>query len=189
MIPALTLGIPGSGAAAVFLVALTVQGFSSGTNLFGKYADMTYSILIGFILANILMGVFGWLLSRYAVRFAALPEGILIPVILALSVIGSYFIRNNIFDIYVMIFFGAVGYAMKKFDFPAAPTVLALILGPMAERSMITSIQMCKGNIFVFYFTRPICVFFMILIAATLISPLLKRIGKSKNSTQIIENK
>lgn len=189
MIPALTLGIPGSGAAAVFFGALTVQGFSSGTNLFGKYADMTYSILIGFILANILMGVFGWLLSRYAVRFAALPEGILIPVILALSVIGSYSIRNNIFDIYVMIFFGAVGYAMKKFDFPAAPTVLALILGPMAERSMITSIQMCKGNIFVFYFTRPICVFFMILIAATLISPLLKRIGKSKNSTQIIENK
>lgn len=180
LIPALTLGIPGSAAAAVFLGALTVQGFSSGTNLFSKYADMTYSILIGFIAANILMGIFGWLLSRYAVRFAALPNGILIPVITALSVIGSYAIRNNIFDIYVMLFFGVIGYLMKKFDFPAAPAVLALILGPMAERNMITSIQMCKGNIFVYYLTRPICVFFLLLIVATFVSPLLQKKKKAK---------
>lgn len=184
LIPALTLGIPGSGAAAVFLGALTVQGFSSGTNLFGKYADMTYSILLGFLAANLLMGIFGWLLSRYAVRFAALPNGILIPVITALSVIGSYAIRNNIFDVYVMLFFGIVGYLMKKFDFPAAPTVLALILGPMAERSMLTSIQMCKGNILVYYFTRPICVFFVILILFTFLSPLLQKRNRTKKERQ-----
>lgn len=182
LIPALTLGIPGSAAAAVFLGALTVQGFASGTNLFGKYADMTYSILIGFSAANLLMGVFGWLLSRYAVRFAALPSGILIPVILSLSVIGSYAIRNNVFDVYVMLVFGAIGYLMKKFDFPAAPAVLALILGPMAERNMLTSIQMCKGNIFVFYFTRPLCLFFMLLIVVTLLSPILQK--KKKKETE-----
>ena len=182
LIPALTLGIPGSAAAAVFLGALTVQGFASGTNLFGKYADMTYSILIGFSAANLLMGVFGWLLSRYAVRFAALPSGILIPVILSLSVIGSYAIRNNVFDVYVMLVFGAIGYLMKKFDFPAAPAVLALILGPMAERNMLTSIQMCKGNIFVFYFTRPLCLFFMLLIVVTLLSPILQK--KKKKATE-----
>lgn len=182
LIPALTLGIPGSGAAAVFLGALTVQGFSSGTNLFSKYADMTYSILIGFIAANILMGIMGWLLSRYAVRFAALPGGILIPVITSLSVIGSYAIRNNVFDVYVMLFFGVIGYCMKKFDFPAAPAVLALILGPMAERNLITSIQMCKGSILVYYFTRPICVVFMILIVMTLLTPVLQKRKKSSGS-------
>lgn len=175
LIPALTLGIPGSGAAAVFLGALTVQGFSPGTNLFSKYADMTYSILLGFIAANILMGIMGWILSRYAVRFAALPNGILIPVITSLSVIGSYAIRNNVFDVYVMVFFGMIGYLMKKFDFPAAPAVLALILGPMAERNLITSIQMCKGSILGYYATRPICILFMVLIAVTLLSPVLQK--------------
>lgn len=184
LIPALTLGIPGSAAAAVFLGALTVQGFSSGTNLFSKYADMTYSILIGFVAANVLMGIFGWLLSRYAVRFAALPDGILIPVITSLSVIGSYAIRNNIFDVYVMLVFGVVGYLMKKYDFPAAPAVLALILGPMAERNMITSIQMCKGNIIVYYMTRPICVFFVILIVATLVSPIVQPMLKKRREAK-----
>lgn len=175
LIPALTLGIPGSAAAAVFLGALTVQGFAPGTNLFGKYADMTYAILLGFLAANVLMGIFGWFLSRYAVRFASLPNGILIPVIMALSVIGSYSIRNNVFDVCVMLVFGVVGYFMKKFEFPAAPAVLALILGPMAERNMITSIQMCKGNIVLYYLSRPLCDLFILLILFTLLSPVLQK--------------
>ena len=180
LIPALTLGIPGSSAAAVFLGALTVQGFAPGTNLFSKYATTTYSILVGFLLTNLLMGIFGWLFSRYAVRFAELPNGILIPVITSLSMIGSYAIRNNMFDVYVMIFFGLVGYFMKKFDFPAAPAVLALILGPMAERNMLTSIQMCKGNIITYYLSRPICDLFILLIISTFVTPVLQKKFKSR---------
>jgi len=183
LIPALTLGIPGSGAAAVLLGALTVQGFAPGRDLFTTYKGMTYSLLIGFLLANILMGFFGWLLAKRAVKLAALPLGILLPVILLLSVVGSYAIRNNTFDIYVMLFFGVVGYLMRKVDIPAAPAVLALILGPMAERNLMTSFQMAKVNILVYYMTRPLCWLFLILIVFSVVSPVVSARKKARKNS------
>lgn len=180
LIPALTLGIPGSGAAAVLLGALTVQGFAPGHDLFNKYGSMTYAILIGFLMANILMGVFGFLIAKRAVKLAAMPLGILLPVIMLLSVIGSFAIRNNVFDIFVMLFFGVIGYLMRKINMPAAPVVLALILGPMAERNLINSIQMVKGNILTYYASRPLCWLFMILIVGSLLSPMISSYMKKR---------
>lgn len=172
LIPALTLGIPGSGAAAVLLGALTVQGFAPGHDLFTLYKGMTYSLMVGFLIANILMGIFGWLIAKKAVRLAALPLGLLLPLIMLFSVIGSFAIRNNIFDVYIMLFFGLVGYAMRKTGIPAAPTVLALILGPMAERNLMTSLQMAKSGIIQYYLSRPLCWVFFILIVLSVVSPM-----------------
>ncbi len=183
LIPALTLGIPGSAAAAVLLGALTVQGFVPGRDLFTKYASMTYAILIGFLLANILMGVFGFLISRHAVRLAALPPGILLPIIMVLSTVGSFAMNNNMFDVYVMLFFGVLGYIMRKFEFPAAPVVLALILGPMAERNLINSIQMSRGSVILNYASRPICWIFLILIIMSLISPYVSKKMKQRKAS------
>lgn len=180
LIPALTLGIPGSGAAAVLLGALTVQGFAPGHDLFNQYRSITYAILIGFLVANILMGVFGFLIAKRAVRLAAMPMGILLPVIMLLSVIGSFAIRNNVFDIFVMLFFGIVGYLMRKINMPAAPVVLALILGPMAERNLINSLQMVKGDIFTYYASRPLCWLFAVLIVVSLLSPVISSRMKKK---------
>lgn len=183
LIPALTLGIPGSGAAAVLLGALTVQGFAPGQDLFTTYKGMTYALLLGFLAANILMGIFGWLLAKRAVKLAALPLGILLPVIMLLSVIGSHAIRNNPFDVYTMLFFGIVGYFMSKVDIPAAPVVLGLILGPMAERNLMTSLQMAKTSILTYYLSRPLCWVFIVLIVFSLASPVLakkRKITKSK---------
>lgn len=184
LIPALTLGIPGSGAAAVFLGGLTVQGFAPGHDLFNQYASMTYTILIGFLLANILMGVFGFLIAKRAVRLAAMPPGILIPVIMLLSVIGSFAIRNNTFDIFVMLFFGLMGYLMRKVDIPAAPVVLALILGPMAERNLINSMQMAKGSLLGYFASRPLCWLFGLLIIGSLVSPFLSSWLKRRKADQ-----
>lgn len=181
LIPALTLGIPGSGAAAVLLGALTVQGFAPGHDLFNKYGSITYAILIGFLLANILMGIFGFLIAKRAVKLAAMPLGILLPVIMLLSVIGSFAIRNNVFDIFVMLFFGVVGYLMRKINMPAAPVVLALILGPMAERNLINSLQMVKGNVFTYYGSRPLCWLFGLLIIGSLVSPIISSRMKKRN--------
>lgn len=182
LIPALTLGIPGSGAAAVLLGALTVQGFAPGHDLFNKYGDITYAILIGFLLANILMGVFGFLIAKRAVKLATMPMGILLPVIMILSVIGSFAIRNNVFDIFVMLFFGILGYLMRKINMPAAPTVLALILGPMAERNLINSLQMAKDSVWSYYASRPLCWLFMILIVGSLMSPAISTYRKRKKA-------
>ena len=182
LIPALTLGIPGSAAAAVMLGALTVQGFAPGRELFTKYASMTYAILIGFLLANILMGVFGYLISRNAVRLATLPPGILLPIIMVLSTVGSFAMNNNMFDVCVMLAFGVLGYVMRKFDFPAAPVVLALILGPMAERNLINSIQMSRGSVLMSYASRPICWMFFVLIVFSLISPIVSKKFKERKA-------
>ncbi|MGE4354401.1 MAG: tripartite tricarboxylate transporter permease [Oscillospiraceae bacterium] len=180
LIPALTLGIPGSGAAAVILGALMLQGFAPGTALFTTYADMTYALFIGFIAANILMGVAGWAFSRYAVKFAAMPNGILIPVIISLSIIGSFSMRNNLFDVLVMLVFGIIGHFMKKCGVPAAPAVLGLILGPMCERNLINSFQMAKSSIVVYFISRPLCDVLIMAIVATVAVPIVKNSLKRK---------
>jgi putative tricarboxylic transport membrane protein len=182
LIPALTLGIPGSGAAAVFLGALTLQGFVPGYNLFQENAAMTYAVLIGFLAANVLMGVLGFFLSKHAVRLASLPSGILLPWIVLLSVVGSFAMGNSLFDVYVMLAFGLVGYFMRKFSFPAAPAVLALILGPMAERNLINSLQMSKVPILQYYLTRPLCWVFIVLILLSLVTPIISAQRKKKKN-------
>ena len=146
---------------------------------------MTYSILIGFLLANILMGFFGFLISKHAVKLASLPKGILLPVIMVLSVVGSFALNNNIFDVYVMIFFGVVGLYMNKFSFPTAPVVLGLILGPMAERNLLNSVQMAKSSVLTYFMSRPICWVLLALILFSLFSPLLsKKLKARKTITQ-----
>lgn len=187
LIPALTMGIPGSGAAAIMLGALTLQGFSPGYALFTKYGTMTYAILIGFWVANLLMGVFGYLIAKRAVKLAALPMGILMPVILVLSVVGSFAIKNDIFDVYVMVFFGVVGYLMRKFGFATAPVVLAIILGPMAERTLITSIQMSKVSMLRYYFSRPLCWIFIALILLSLFSPVISEKRRERKARKAAE--
>ena len=168
----------------MFLGALTVQGFVPGYALFSTYGDMTYTILIGFLLANILMGALGFLFSKHAVRLTSLPLGILLPVIMVLSVIGSFAIRNNIFDVYVALFFGVIGYFMRKVNMPAAPTVLALILGPMAERNLFNSIQMSKTGILQYYMSRPLCWFFFAVIIMSLASPILSERRKRREKAK-----
>jgi putative tricarboxylic transport membrane protein len=187
LIPTLTLGIPGSGAAAVFLGALTLQGFAPGYNLFRENAAMTYAILIGFLVANILMGVFGFFLSKQAVRLASLPAGILLPWIVLLSVVGSFAMSNSMFDVYVMLVFGLAGYFMRKFSFPAAPAVLALILGPMAERNLINSFQMSKGPVLQYYLSRPLCWVFIVLIIFSFLAPVISAKRKKKRGSNFTE--
>lgn len=176
LIPMLTLGIPGSAAAAVLQGGLIVQGLNPGYELFTKYADMTYTILIAFILANVLMGILGMFSAKYAVRLSQISKGILMPAIVVLSVIGSYSINRNMFDVYVMLVFGIVGYMMRKFRVPGAPIVLAIILGPMAERSLIQSVAMARGNVLGYYFSRPISVVLMLIIVASLFAPVISNV-------------
>ncbi len=179
LIPMLTLGIPGSAAVAVMQGGLIVQGLNPGWELFTKYADMTYSIIVAFIIANILMGLCGMFLSKYAVRLSQLPAGILMPSIVILSVIGSFCINRTLFDVYVMLVFGLIGYLFRKFGIPGAPVVLAIILGPMAERNLLQTVSMSYGHVLPYILRRPLSVLFIILILASLFSPILsKTLGK-----------
>ncbi len=183
LIPTLTLGIPGSAATAILLGGLYMQGFIPGHELFTVHAATTYSMIFGFIIATVLMGVIGLLTAKHFAKVAKVPNGILAPIIVALSVIGSYAINNNIFDVWVMLAFGIIGYFMRKTGFHPAPVILGMILGPIAEQGLRQSFLMTSDSMFTYYFTRPISVVLIILTFVTLFGPtLIKWIKKKRNN-------
>lgn len=172
LIPLLILGIPGSATTAVLLGGFVIQGLSPGRELFTINANITYSVIIGFVIANLLMGIVGLLIAKHVVRVTDVPTGIIAPIIVVLSVVGSYAINNSIFDVYLMIAFGILGYFMRKFDFPTAPVVLAIILGPMAEIGFRQSLVLAQGDVISYYLTRPLSVILIVLTLLALLAPM-----------------
>ncbi|HCR96955.1 MULTISPECIES: tripartite tricarboxylate transporter permease [Halomonadaceae] len=185
MIPLLTLGIPGSAATAVMLGGLYIHGLQPGHELFSVNAHIVYAIIVGLLLANILMGIVGLALAKQVVKVATVPFAILAPIIVILSVVGSYTINNSMFDVYVMAAFGLLGYLMRKTGFPTAAIVLAMILGAMAEIGFRQSLVMSKGNMLSYYFDRPFSLLLMGLILLALISPLILRWKRYKAQQEV----
>lgn len=167
LVPLLTLGIPGSATAAILLGALIVHGLVPGRTLFTENADITYTVIIGFMLANILMGVVGMVVAKRMALIAKVPQTLIVPVILVLSIVGSFSLGNNIFDVYTMLLFGLLGYFMRKTGFSPAPLILGLILGPIAETGYRQSLVLAPGNVFLYILERPIS---FILFALTVLS-------------------
>lgn len=155
MIPLLTLGIPGSAATAIMLAALVLKGVTPGPMLFTTQTGLVYAIFASLLLANLFMIVAGVLIARGFSAFMKVPPAILSGFIVVLSVLGSYGVRNNVFDVYVCMIFGVIGYVMKRYNFPAAPMVLGVILGPLAERYFLTSLANYDNQVTIFV-QRPI---------------------------------
>ncbi len=181
MVPALTLGIPGGAAAAVILGALLIQGLRPGRELFTVHAEMTYTVMVGFIFAKIFMGIIGLLIVPHMAHITRVPRGIVAPLVVALCVVGSFAIAYQMYDVWIMLIFGLLGYLMRKFGFPPAATVLGLILGPIAELGLRQSLVLGEGALLAYFFGRPISVVLMALIIISLLLPLIrrKRIGQS----------
>jgi putative tricarboxylic transport membrane protein len=167
LVPLLTLGIPGSATAAILLGALIVHGLVPGRTLFTENAEITYTVIIGFMFANVVMGVCGMLVARRMGSVARIPKALIVPIILVLSIVGSYSLGNNIFDVYTMLIFGVLGYLMRKCGFSPAPLILGLILGPIAETGFRQSMVLSQGNFFSYILDRPIS---LTLLALTLLS-------------------
>ncbi len=170
LIPMLTLGIPGSATAAIMLGALIIQGLVPGRELFTHNGYITYTVIIGFFFANILMAVVGMLASRYVDHIARLPNNCLIPAIIILSVVGSYSLGNDMVDVYVMIAFGFFGYLMRLTGFHPAPMILGLILGPIAEKGFRQSVALSQGHLSGYFLTRPICIVMIVLILLSIVT-------------------
>lgn len=185
LIPTLTLGIPGSAATAILLGGLMIQGLIPGHELFTVHASITYSMIFGFIIATILMGFIGILGAKYFVKVAEVPTGILTPIIVCLSVVGAYAINNNLFDVWIMLLFGLLGYFMRKTGFHAAPVVLGMILGPIAENGLRQSFLMASDPIIVYYLSRPISVVLIIITIATLLYPFYLKWKKKSSAEEL----
>lgn len=155
MVPLLTLGIPGSAATAIMLAAMMLHGVNPGPLLFIMDPSMVYTIFAAMIIANVLMIGAGIGVAQIFSTLMRTPPAILAAFIIVLSVIGAFGVRNNIFDVYVCLAFGVLGWGMKRIGFPSAPMVLGVILGPLAERYFLTSLANSHQDWTVF-FTRPI---------------------------------
>jgi putative tricarboxylic transport membrane protein len=178
VIPLITLGIPGSAVASILLGGFLVHGMVPGTQMFTKLAATTYTIIIGFIISNILMGIVGILIARHVIKVTKIPISILSPTIVVLSTVGSYAIGSSISDVYMMLVFGFVGYLMRKMDMPSAPAILGLLLGPLAENGYMNALVMAKGNVIDYYLSRPLSVLLITLIIFTLFWPFISKHSK-----------
>lgn len=176
LIPLLTLGIPGNAVTAVLMGGLLIQGLLPGAELFTKHAKITYGFMMSLYLANIFYVILGFFGAKYFVRVVKTPSGILAPVILILSVVGSYAIENAVSDIWLMFTVGMLGYILRKLEFPLAPICLAVILGPIVEANLARTLTMSKAmdiNTFLMFFHRPICVVLIGLTVLSLLTPFL----------------
>jgi len=170
LVPLLTLGIPGSATAALLLGALIVHGLVPGRTLFTDNASITYTVIFAFLLANIVMGFVGMSIGRYMALITGLPNAVLVPVILMLSVVGAYSLGNNMFDVYTMLAAGVVGYAMRKAGFSPAPLILGLILGPIAETGYRQSLALSGGDVVAYILSQPIALVIAGLTVLSLVS-------------------
>jgi putative tricarboxylic transport membrane protein len=151
LLPMLTLGIPGSPTAAVLLGGLLIWGLQPGPLLFVEQKDFVWGLIASMYLGNVV----GFLIVLAAVPwFAAIlrvPFSIIAPLILVACAIGAYTVHNAVFDIWLMLGFGVLGYLMKKLDYPLAPMVLALVLGDRAENAFRQSMLMSQGDFAIFW--------------------------------------
>lgn len=136
MVPLLALGIPGSAATAVMIGGLTIHGIVPGPMMLVQNKELVYSVFIGMLVANLLMILFGLKASRYFAKILDAPYALVGPGIVVLCMTGVYALRNNVMDVVVMMVFGAFGFLLRKLDYPIAPLIIGLVLGPVAEISL-----------------------------------------------------
>lgn len=183
MIPMLTLGIPGDGATAILMGALMVQGIQPGPLLFTNDSTRVYAIFIGFMLANIIMGISGFSLIRLFANVINVPNKLLIPVILLITFVGTYSYNHSTTDVYVMVGFGILGYFINKMQFAPSAIILGIILGSTAEQNFSGSLVMSAGSPIIFV-QRPICLVFLLVsllsVSSPLFTPLLKKLDLVK---------
>jgi putative tricarboxylic transport membrane protein len=178
MIPLLSLGVPGDSVTAVMIGAFVIHGLQPGPLMFTEQRGLIYSVFMLVLLAHGLVFVFGTLGARGFLRLVKIDRRLLSPIILLLSVVGAYAMRGNMFDVWLALGFGALGYAMQRGGFPVAPVILALILGPMAEENYRRALVMSDGSVGIF-FQRPITVGLLLLAVLSIAGTAWRRRGRS----------
>jgi putative tricarboxylic transport membrane protein len=155
MVPLLTMGIPGSGATAIILAAFLLQGIQPGPQVFVNNPEMVYAVFATVFVSVIGMCVLGFFAIKPLCKVLDAPEAIVSAFVIVFCFVGAFAARNNLSDLYVISFFGLLGYLFERYDFPIAPLVLGTILGPLAETNFMTT-MVSFDNDWTVFFTRPI---------------------------------
>ncbi len=170
-IPLLTLGIPSNVVIAMLLGALMIHGVTPGPLLMKQNPQVFWGVIVSMYVGNLMLLILNLPLIGIWVKILKIPYKILFPLILLFCLIGVYSVSNSVFDIYVMLVFGILGYLMKKFGYEGAPLILAFVLGPMMEQNLRKSLILSQGD-FSIFFTRPLAAISLIISIALLLLPM-----------------
>ena len=182
-VPLISLGIPGSATTAVILGIMVIHGLKPGPMFISSDPKLAYTIFAGLFMVNVLMMIFAKPFISLFVHTQRIPYGLFAPMIIIFCFIGTYAVRNSMFDIWVMMFFTLMGYFFDKIKFPLPPIILGIVLGPMAEEEMRRSLVMSNGDYSIF-FTRPISLILLLAGLLSVLAPVYKRYSLKKSSTQ-----
>ena len=173
MVPMLTLGIPGSATTAIMLGGLMMWGLRPGPLLFEKNPDFVWGLIASQYIANVMLLILSTAFIPLFVRALRVPYGILMPIIIVFCITGAYSLKNSVWDVGQMLVFGVLGYAMKKLGYSPAALVLALVLGPLAERALRQSLSISDAGLGIF-FTRPIATVLVVASLAAVLVPVMR---------------
>jgi putative tricarboxylic transport membrane protein len=176
MIPTLTLAIPGSAAAAVLIAAMYIHGIRPGPMLMIENPTFLYQVVAMLLLATVAILIYGLSLTRLFIKVLLVPRERLMAVVYVLCLVGSFAITQRMFDVYVMLFFGVLGFVLREMKYPMAPLVLGIILGDLVDINLRRGLLLSDGDPSPF-FTRPISavLVLVIVISIALSVPAVKR--------------
>ncbi len=176
-IPLFVLGIPANVVMALLLSSLMIHGLQPGPTLIKMHPDLFWGTVASMYIGNVMCLAFNLPMIGMWVQLLRVPYKILFPLIILFCTIGAYSMNNSVFEIYIMLFFGAIGYILRKLDYELAPLVLAFVLGPMLENALRQSLAMSQGKFSVF-FTRPISAVALAIVLVSLVSSAVPAISK-----------
>ena len=180
MIPLFALGVPSSPTIAVLMGAFIINGLTPGPFLFTERPDLVWAVIASFFIGNAMLLALNLPLVGLWAKLLRMPFSYLCTGVLIFCIIGSYSLKQTAFDVWVMLAFGAIGYVLRKLEFPLAPAILAMILGPMMEKSLRTTLEISGGSFGIFLdrpvaltlLVIPIVVFAMVLLRPKAFDPL-----------------
>lgn len=185
LVPLLTLGIPGSGTAAIFLGALTIQGIVPGPTIFRDAGDVVYGIFFALLLCTIILAVVGRGLISGAQLISFIPTEVLNPIIILTCCAGAFSVSNRLSDVFILLFFMVIGYFMRVLKIPTLPLLISFLLGGMMESNFRRSLLMSDGSLSAL-FNAKFCGFFLVLsfamILFTIFAPVVKKLIATKKS-------
>lgn len=172
MVPTLALGIPGSATAAVILAGLMVHGIRPGPSMFTEQANFAYTIFWSMMLVNLLFLVVGLTGAKIFARITLIPTQVLWPCVFMVSIVGAYALDQSMFDVWIVLISGIIGFFMRRYGFSVVPLAIGLILGEMLEQRLGQSMVMLDEKWWLM-FTRPLALLFFCLTIAALFGPVL----------------
>ncbi len=185
LIPMLTLGIPGDMTTAILIGGLIMNGLTPGPLLFVNNRDVVGVVFVAFILCCIIMYVMEMGLMNFFIRILSVPMNVLFPIILVMCVVGTLTVHNRLFDSWVLVVIGLIGYLLVNNDFPLPPIVLGYILGPIIEKNFRTGVLSEKGN-YLGFVNHPIAVVILAIAVLMIVVPEVNKYLKNKKTAKEI---